>query len=112
MLVHSDAELYALLIFDVIRPSFCPSRNCQKYPNRLPTQAFQGLPLTYRCSHVFRRYFYHVGSDVLRPFLACFLTLATFYVFDCRGIKIEQIHNISALECSLFGISSELTFTK
>nr|CRY93908.1 hypothetical protein [uncultured prokaryote] len=27
------------------------------------------------------------------------------------GIKIEQIHNISALECSLFGTSSGLTFT-
>lgn len=89
MLVHSDAELYALLTLSVERPSFCPSRNCSKYPNRYHAPSLSRSALTYRCSHVVRRYFYHVGSDVLRPFLACFLTLATFrlYVFDCTGIK-------------------------
>lgn len=78
MLVHSDAELYALLTLSVERPSFCPSRNCPKYPNRYHAPSLSRSALTYRCSHVVRRYFYHVGSDVLRPFLACFLTLATF----------------------------------
>lgn len=44
MLVHSDAELYALLTVGVLRPSFCPSRTANDTHTDTMHQAFQGLP--------------------------------------------------------------------
>ena len=59
MLVHSDAELYALLIADVIRPSFCPSRttNDTHTDNHAPSLSrfalCPNLPLLSRFSPLF-----------------------------------------------------------
>lgn len=75
MLVHSDAELYALLTVGVVRPSFCPSRTANDTHIRYHTPSLSRSALTYRCSHGFCHYFYHVGCDIHRPFLPCFLSV-------------------------------------
>lgn len=89
MLVHSDAELYALLIADVIRPSFCPSRTTNDTHTDNHAPSLSRFALTYRCSHVFHPYFYHVGSGVLRPFLPCFLSVPRCSIFGFTGICVS-----------------------
>ena len=44
MLVHSDAELYALLTVGVLHPSFRPSRTANSTHTDTMHQTFQGLP--------------------------------------------------------------------
>lgn len=98
-----------------VAPSVCPSRlAAAPYTDTaIPFKACPSLPPYSRCLP----YFLSCGTvptiTHLRPFIvALYRIMCPLSICSCKGIKKEQIHNISALVSYLFGISSGLTFKK
>ena len=87
MLVHSDAELYALLIGAFAITPFLPLEVYADTHTDTVYQAFQGLPYLPLLSRVLPIFLPSGVRHTPTVFLPWFLSVPRFLIYCCKGIK-------------------------